>query len=77
MLDSSGSLPTGILKGNTQDLGYFDECIEIAENVADEFIKGKYCYSGLVIPLGLLSNLSYTGTDSKVNTVHLHCHIQL
>ncbi|KAH8356383.1 hypothetical protein KR084_009551, partial [Drosophila pseudotakahashii] len=40
MIDAWGSIPSGILTGNSYDLGNFDECI----NIEKENIRGKYCF---------------------------------
>lgn len=49
MLDSSGNIPSGLFSGNTVDMGFYDQCMDVVQN--DELIKGKYCYGGLVLPL--------------------------
>lgn len=51
MLDSSGSVPAAILSGNNVDMGFYDQCVDIAQNVNEEFVTGKYCYGGLIVPL--------------------------
>ncbi|XP_016949370.1 nose resistant to fluoxetine protein 6 [Drosophila biarmipes] len=44
MIDSWGSLPSGILYGNLVDLGNFDECLGIDHSVASNHsVQGKYC----------------------------------
>ncbi|XP_016995340.2 nose resistant to fluoxetine protein 6 [Drosophila takahashii] len=45
MIDSWGSLPSGILSGNLIDLGNFDECLGIDHPVANSSrrVQGKYC----------------------------------
>lgn len=55
MLDASSKIPSGILAGNLEDLGNFDECLAIKEKVNDNIgvIYGKYCQ--LSIPLQLLT----------------------
>nr|XP_044251481.1 nose resistant to fluoxetine protein 6-like [Drosophila takahashii] len=40
MIDAWGSIPSGVLTGNSYDLGNFDECI----NIIKENIRGKYCF---------------------------------
>lgn len=51
MLDSSGSKPVAIMSGNIDDMGFYDECVDIAKEVNKEYIRGKYCYAGISIPL--------------------------
>ncbi|XP_075234105.1 nose resistant to fluoxetine protein 6-like [Lycorma delicatula] len=41
MLDSSNSIPSGLLIGNVFQLGHFDECVKIS--VPAEDLDGKYC----------------------------------
>lgn len=65
MLDSSGRVPQGVLQGNSIDLGNYDECVNIHEELETGDINGRYCYSGLAIPLRLtntdvLSPVNYT-----------------
>ncbi|XP_017046357.1 nose resistant to fluoxetine protein 6 [Drosophila ficusphila] len=40
MIDSWGTIPSGIFTGNVYDLGNFDECI----NIKKDTIRGKYCF---------------------------------
>ncbi|XP_060663466.1 nose resistant to fluoxetine protein 6-like [Drosophila nasuta] len=50
MIDSWGRLPAGLLYGNTRDLGNFDECIRVNQEIAltGQTIRGKYCFANLV-----------------------------
>lgn len=53
MLDSWGKVPSGLLVGNTYDLGNFDECYDIRHtsinsNIGD--IQGQYCLINVEIP---------------------------
>ncbi|XP_012279601.1 uncharacterized protein LOC105699306 [Orussus abietinus] len=47
MLDSSAKIPAGLLRGNTNQLGDFDQCVGVAARVKiDEKtvkVQGKYC----------------------------------
>lgn len=53
VLDSWGSLPSGLLEGNTRHMGNFDECLAISRTISDEHILlGKYCFARL--PVGQL-----------------------
>ncbi|EDV46714.1 nose resistant to fluoxetine protein 6 [Drosophila erecta] len=48
MIDSWGTLPSGILYGNLIDLGNFDECLGIDHSVTSAHnVQGKYCLSKL------------------------------
>lgn len=55
VVDAMGSIPRGIMKGNTEDLGFYDECVDIMHEIEDDTIKGRYCYAGLVLPLPNIS----------------------
>ncbi|KAI8045768.1 hypothetical protein M5D96_001956, partial [Drosophila gunungcola] len=45
MIDSWGSIPSGVLTGNIWDLGYFDECLSINQVISSsQKISGKYCF---------------------------------
>lgn len=50
MLDAYGRIPKGVAQGNNMDLGLFDQCINIKENLGNVSIQGKYCHLGLVLP---------------------------
>ncbi|EDW77538.2 uncharacterized protein Dwil_GK24554 [Drosophila willistoni] len=54
MLDSWGSIPSGMISGNTIDLGNYDQCYKInLESEEDgNNLKGKYCLASL--PFGKL-----------------------
>lgn len=43
MFDASATLPSGILSGNINSFGDFQECLKIANVGATKF-KGKHCY---------------------------------
>ncbi|KAH8382324.1 hypothetical protein KR009_002922, partial [Drosophila setifemur] len=50
MLDSWGSFPSGLLYGTFYDLGNFDECLKIQQEISNtQTIQGKYCF--MAIPL--------------------------
>lgn len=61
MLEATGSFPTGVLLGNTVDLGLFDECVQISKELENSTINGRYCYSGLYVAL----SESTTALDSR------------
>ncbi|XP_043065194.1 nose resistant to fluoxetine protein 6-like [Drosophila ficusphila] len=45
MVDSWGSIPSGLLTGNTFDLGNFDECLSVNQKISSsQKISGKYCF---------------------------------
>ncbi|XP_060647040.1 nose resistant to fluoxetine protein 6-like isoform X1 [Drosophila nasuta] len=46
MIDSWGSIPSGILYGNFFDMGNYDECIKTNKAITDSHsIRGKYCFA--------------------------------
>ncbi|XP_016976447.1 nose resistant to fluoxetine protein 6 [Drosophila rhopaloa] len=50
MIDSWGTLPSGILYGNLIDLGNFDECLGIEHHVTpSQSVQGKYCLTRISI----------------------------
>ncbi|KAH8347530.1 hypothetical protein KR059_012046 [Drosophila kikkawai] len=51
MIDAWGAIPSGLLTGNSYDLGNFDECLNVRKEIsAARTIRGKYCF--LSAPLG-------------------------
>ncbi|KAH8280957.1 hypothetical protein KR054_005892 [Drosophila jambulina] len=45
MIDSWGSIPSGVLIGNAFDLGNFDECLSITQPISNwQEVNGKYCF---------------------------------
>lgn len=56
-----------MFSGNLVDLGLYDQCIAIEHELDSEnYIKGRYCYSGLVVPFALFQKqeLSEEASDS-------------
>lgn len=50
VLDSWGSLPSGLLEGNTRHMGNFDECLVISKTISEEHtLLGKYCFARLSV----------------------------
>ncbi len=50
VIDASGTIPSGVTRGNFQFLGDFDECMEIKGNLDDDhIIEGQYC--SLQVPM--------------------------
>lgn len=41
--DASSKLPTGILSGNLDDLGAFDQCMGIDHSFKGGHFQGNYC----------------------------------
>ncbi|XP_017077663.1 nose resistant to fluoxetine protein 6 [Drosophila eugracilis] len=46
MIDAWGSIPSGLLTGNSYDLGNYDECLNIRKSIISQrrSIQGKYCF---------------------------------
>lgn len=67
MYDSSAKLPPGILRGNVNQLGDFDQCLSV---VAQEnpSIAGKYCLALVDVQATALNS---TGTNNLARAVHL------
>lgn len=66
VLDANGRIPTGVMKGNDVSMGLYDECVDVEHLLDDDnVIKGKYCYSGLVIPLSILDNITKAMPEYK------------
>ncbi|XP_044314894.1 LOW QUALITY PROTEIN: nose resistant to fluoxetine protein 6-like [Drosophila rhopaloa] len=63
MIDSWGSIPSGLFTGNVYDLGNFDECINIKNNN----IRGKYCFLE-AYPSKMLGSESAIGSFLKTKT---------
>lgn len=53
MLDAFGRIPPAITQGNDADMGNYDQCINIYEKLEDVDIYGRYCYSGLIVPISI------------------------
>lgn len=56
MLDSYGRIPQAITQGNIVDLGTMGQCLDIYEVLEDVTIQGRYCFGGLIVPLGDIIN---------------------
>ncbi|XP_066592062.1 uncharacterized protein [Prorops nasuta] len=48
MLDSSSKIPSGILQGNIQELGMFDECMGVQTTIRDVELRGRHCMYSFV-----------------------------
>lgn len=51
VLDSFGRIPQAVTQGNNIDMGTYDQCVNIFENLDNGDIKGKYCYGGLILQM--------------------------
>ncbi|KAK6625956.1 hypothetical protein RUM43_006255 [Polyplax serrata] len=51
MLDASAKLPSGIISGNLNQFGDFDECISVLGGNQGQKIKGKYCLANIHIKI--------------------------
>lgn len=60
MHDSSAKLPTGILNGNINQFGDFDECLSVVE--PDGHFQGQYCLVYL--------QLDVTHKSQKLKTIN-------
>lgn len=47
MVDSWGKIPSGILEGNVNDMGQYDECMAIEGKNID--VSGQYCEKGIIL----------------------------
>lgn len=47
MYDATGKLGSGVLRGNSAQLGDYDGCVEISESQND--IQGQYCLASLFL----------------------------
>ncbi|CAH0554818.1 unnamed protein product [Brassicogethes aeneus] len=54
LFDSSAKVPNGILNLNLNDLGSYDECLNIRETIHNETLNGKYCLGTFKFQLGEL-----------------------
>lgn len=61
-----GSIPTGIMKGNREHLGFYDECVDILQEIENDTIKGRYCYAGFIFPL---PNISVIEPERKIQVL--------
>lgn len=59
VLDASARIPRGILLGNLQDLGNYDQCLNINEYLDSINIQGKYCMTELPVTQNMLNRLRF------------------
>ncbi|CAH4036539.1 nose resistant to fluoxetine protein 6 [Pieris brassicae] len=62
MLDATAKLPSGILSGNGNQYGDFDECLSI-----DSAVRGKYCLASLQVNL---EDIGHRNLDYLVHSGH-------
>lgn len=67
MYDSSAKLPSGILRGNVNQLGDFDQCLSVASQ-ENPSIVGKYCLASVDVHATALNS---TDTNTLARAVHL------
>lgn len=66
MLDASAKLPSGILSGNANQYGDFDQCLSIRNPV-----RGKYCLASLDLSLKTNGDAILNELDSLIHSYHL------
>ncbi|XP_066587940.1 nose resistant to fluoxetine protein 6-like [Prorops nasuta] len=49
MIDSSTKIPSGILEGNIQDLGMYDECMGVHTMIGNTELRGRHCMYSFAI----------------------------
>ncbi|GFG33259.1 hypothetical protein Cfor_03997 [Coptotermes formosanus] len=67
MYDSSAKLPSGILRGNVNQLGDFDQCLSVSTQ-ENPSIVGKYCLASVDVRA---TALNVSDTDTLVRAVYL------
>lgn len=66
MLDAGGKPPHGILEGNINSVGMFEECLGINQERNDSrIIKGQYCMARIPLPLSILGTTNTMLTSLK------------
>jgi hypothetical protein len=65
--DSSAKLPSGILRGNVNQLGDFDQCLAVGKHEAPG-IDGKYCLASVDVES---TTLKTNDADSLEKAVQL------
>lgn len=53
MFDASAKIPSGVLSGNINQLGDFDECLAVEKEygASNEKLYGKYCLANVEVKL--------------------------
>jgi hypothetical protein len=65
--DSSAKLPSGILRGNVNQLGDFDQCLSVASQDS-RGIVGKYCLASVDVQATALNS---SDTNTLARAVYL------
>lgn len=65
VLDATGKLPPGVLQGNFNWLGSYDQCVKISAELpvykngtqigTDKAFGGRYCSASIPIPIKMVS----------------------
>lgn len=67
VLDAGGKLPHGLLEGNMNGIGMFEECLGISQKRNDSrIIKGQYCLAKIPLPLSILGITKNMFTSLKM-----------
>lgn len=67
MYDASAKLPSGILRGNVNQLGDFDQCLDVTSQ-DEPRIEGKYCLASVDVES---TNLNTNEIESLQQAVQL------
>ncbi|XP_068082920.1 nose resistant to fluoxetine protein 6-like [Anabrus simplex] len=83
ILDSSAKVPSGLLSGNVNQFGDFDQCLSVSKTLIDSAynlgtstIKGKYCLTSMKVQvkhhqeINLLINSHFSITSSFTDAGH-------
>jgi hypothetical protein len=65
--DSSAKLPSGILQGNVNQFGDFDQCLSVA-TLEKPIMIGKYCLASVDLQATAVNN---SDADNLASAVHL------
>lgn len=63
MLDATAKPMPGILRGNLQQMGNYDECLNINAKVNGNVIEGKYCTAIITLKANKTAPLSVVSVD--------------
>lgn len=66
MVDALGKLPAGLMRGNLNFIGSYDECANIKAKINNSKTSGaRYCKTRIGVPEGLM-NMDTKGVDLKI-----------
>jgi hypothetical protein len=68
--DSSAKLPSGILRGNANQLGDFDQCLSVAAQ--NPSIVGKYCLASVDVQATALNRTDIDNLTTAVDHAQAH-----